>query len=239
MSTDTGTHHLDTHGWLRLLVATALVLVLILTLEASPAAGALAKACRVRNADTGRGYATLQQAVDAARRGDRLTVRGICRGTTVIDKDLVIVGERTESSGKPTLSGAGKTRVVTVEARARVRMAGLIVLRGKVLVPYRATGGHTPAARVMTGNGGGILNRGHLTLANVQVIRRSAGEYGMGRGGGVHNTGTLISERRHEDPQRSWCRSVPLHAAHPRGEVGWPTGLEPVTFGATIRCSAD
>src|SRR5665811_1132554 len=31
------------------------------------------------------------------------------------------------------------------------------------------------------------------------------------------------------------CRWVPLHAGHSRGEVGWPTGLEPATFGATIR----
>ena len=26
--------------------------------------------------------------------------------------------------------------------------------------------------------------------------------------------------------------------SHSCGELGWPTGLEPVTFGATIRCSA-
>src|SRR5450756_1341128 len=29
------------------------------------------------------------------------------------------------------------------------------------------------------------------------------------------------------------CRCVPVDAGHSRGVVGWPTGLEPATFGAT------
>src|SRR5450759_5668327 len=31
------------------------------------------------------------------------------------------------------------------------------------------------------------------------------------------------------------CRSAPVGASHSRGAVGWPTGIEPVTFGATTQ----
>ena len=37
--------------------------------------------------------------------------------------------------------------------------------------------------------------------------------------------------RSHADGQRQPLKSI-------RGRLGWPTGFEPVTFGATIRCSA-
>ena len=91
-----GTHHLGTHGWLRLPVAAALVLVLILTLEASPAAGASHRTCRVTNAKTGQTYTRLQPAVDAAKPGARLVVNGNCFGGTFIDRDIVIVGKKTK-----------------------------------------------------------------------------------------------------------------------------------------------
>jgi hypothetical protein len=34
------------------------------------------------------------------------------------------------------------------------------------------------------------------------------------------------------------CRRVPLHAGRSCVRVGWPMGVEPITFGSTIRCSA-
>lgn len=38
----------------------------------------------------------------------------------------------------------------------------------------------------------------------------------------------------------SWAEELATYRIHIVSvEVGWPTGLEPVTFGATIRCSAD
>jgi len=77
MSTDMGTHHLGTHGWLRLVLAALLVLVFLLTLEASPAAAAKSATCSVTNTDSGRTYTRLQTAVDAAKPGARLVV-GVC-----------------------------------------------------------------------------------------------------------------------------------------------------------------
>src|SRR5688500_8321370 len=34
-------------------------------------------------------------------------------------------------------------------------------------------------------------------------------------------------------------QELATHCVAPWLKVGWPTGLEPVTFGATIRCSTD
>jgi hypothetical protein len=177
MSLDTDTRQLGTHGWLRLLVAAALVLVLILTLEASPAAGASREACRVTNAGTGRTHARLQQAVNAAQPGDRLVVKGVCRGGTFIDKDIAITGVKTRRTGKPVLDGDGKARVLTVKPTVKVSVRSLVIRDGK-------------ATRIP--DGGGISNKGRLTLRDV-VVRDN---HAAGRGGGIHNEGVLRMQGR-------------------------------------------
>ena len=160
------------HGTWRLLLATVMALALLMTLGATSASAASPTACRVRNTDTGKTYETLQAAVDAAREDDRLTVQGTCVGTTDIDVKLVIEGVRTETSGKPTLSGAGKSRVATITKGVRVRMRSLEIVRGAVS---------------KGASGGGILNRGTLTLIDV-VVR---GNRADSSGGGIYNIGTL------------------------------------------------
>ena len=72
--------------------------------------------------------------MDAARKGDRLTVRGTCIGGTVIDRNLVIEGTSTTTLGKATLSGAGKVRVVETEKGVRVKLRGLVIMRGGVVI---------------------------------------------------------------------------------------------------------
>jgi hypothetical protein len=186
-----------THGTWRLLVAGifALALTMVLTI---PAAAASATSCRVQNTDTGETYPALQPAVDAASRGDRLTVRGTCVGKTVIDRNIVLVGIRTPTSGKPTLSGAGKTRVIETEKGVRVKLRGLVIMRGGVVPQegWRRWDSSNPHVR-----GTGILNRGHMVLRDVVVTKnglRGACSRGWVVGcdhsgwGAVYNTGSLI-----------------------------------------------
>jgi hypothetical protein len=114
----------------------------------------------------------LQAAVDAAHDGDRLTVKGLCRGSTTIREDLVIIGIATPTSGTPMLSGVGRMRVLTIKTPASVRLRDLKVVRGN--------GKH----------GGAILNRGRLVLGDVVVTRSYSPPWWPG--GGVANLGKLI-----------------------------------------------
>jgi hypothetical protein len=172
----------------RALAAAVSAALLVATLGVSTTLAGTPGDCVVRN--DGRAYKRLQPAVEAARRGDKLTVRGTCRGSTIVDRSIVIVGVRSRSLGQPILSGNGKTRVLRVEPGVGVTVRSLAIVRGKSVV---ATGDPSAAAaRRLNGKGGGIINRGTLTLVDVEVSRNTAGQSGRGAGGGVYNTGTLI-----------------------------------------------
>ena len=127
-------------------------------------------ACHVKDRDNGRVSESLQAAVNAARRGHQLNVRGICRGTTTVDKSLLIRGVRDEDSGPPTLNGRRRGTVLTIAAGVTVTLEDLGIVRGK--------------AR----RGGGIANLGSLTLMKVDVSRNRATMFG----GGILNRGDLI-----------------------------------------------
>jgi hypothetical protein len=175
-----------THAIWRL-VAAVMALVVVTTLGATSVSAASPTACRVQNTMTGKTYTALQQAVDAARQRDRLTVKGVCVGKTVIDKDLVITGERTERTVKPVLSGAGKVRVLEIKQGARVSLRDLVITRGLAV------------------RGAGIRNRGRLTLRDV-VVRGNSNypDTWRGRGPGVYNEGRLrlngATRIAHNDP---------------------------------------
>ena len=126
-------------------------------------------ACRVRNRDSGRARDSLQAAIRAARSGDRLTVRGTCRGATTIGKRVRIRGISNEDSGPPTLTGRKGRRVMSILAGVDVTIRDLAISRGK-------------AER-----GGGIVNRGKLTLVDVDVRENRA----TASGGGILNLGRL------------------------------------------------
>jgi hypothetical protein len=168
----TTTHGLRATGVWRPIAATLVALVLLAIVGSVPVSAASRTACRVQYTDTGKAYKALQPAVDAASKGARLAVRGTCIGKTVIETKLVIEGVRTATSGKPTLSGAGKSRVVTISQGVRVRMRSLDIVRGSVS---------------KGASGGGILNQGTLTLIDV-VVR---GNRADSSGGGIYNIGTL------------------------------------------------
>jgi hypothetical protein len=56
----------------------------------------------------------------------------------------------------------------------------------------------------------------------------------------IYPSAAVVPTSVQQSLQQSWCRLMPLSAALCRSfvrEVGWRTGLEPATFGATIRWS--
>ncbi len=128
------------------------------------ASAPLPDACRVKDVDAGTVRRNFRKAVAAASPGDRLLLRGTCRGSTTIAKDLLVRGTRTKDSGPPTLDAKGDGRVLTIRRGATVVLQGLTI-----------TGG---ADR----EGGGIRNAGTLSLRDV-VVRANRSRFG----GGIHN----------------------------------------------------
>lgn len=141
-----------------------LVLSVTMLATSMPAAAAASHACRVSNLERGISVGSLQRAVRAASKGDRLVVRGTCRSSTWIGKDLHIRGVRSSTVGRPVLDGAGTGTVLKIGAKASVTLRDLIVRHGA-------------ASR-----GGGIRNRGTLVLRDVVVRANTSGE-----GGGIYN----------------------------------------------------
>lgn len=152
----------------------ALVLAGSMLATSMPAAAAAPRACRVTDLDTGRSTGSLGRAVRDASKGDRLVVRGTCRGVTWIGKDLSIRGVQTATSGRPVLDGADAGTVLKIGARASVTLRDLTVRRGA-------------ASR-----GGGIYNRGTLVLRDVVVRANVASE----DGGGIWNHAGAILRLR-------------------------------------------
>ena len=190
-----GTRLTTTQGLWRLRVAAMAALALQVTLGATSASAAKSTTCSVMNTDRGEAYTRLQAAVDAARPGAHLVVKGTCLGGTVIDKSLVIDGIWTRASGKPTLTGHGESRVMDVGKRVRVSLRGLVITDGRavwgggILNEGRLTMRDVTVRQNSAAQGGGIYNRGRLTLnGSSSVIGNTATSFG----GGVTNSGSLI-----------------------------------------------
>lgn len=135
--------------------------------------------CIVTNLTRGGTARTLAGAVKTARPGDRLQVKGVCFGSTTIDRDLTIVGKKTAATGDPTLDGKGISHVLRVQKRVTVEIVGLTIAHGN------ANGGQWPNQ-----SGGGIFSAGKLTLRRVLV----AENFARASGGGLRLEGptTLI-----------------------------------------------
>ena len=165
-------HGLGAYTW-RLLISASTVALLV-TLAAASVSAAKPATCSVTNTDTGQTYTRLQQAVDAAKPGHTITVKGTCVGKTHIRKSLVIKGITSPRWGKPILDGARKTRVLQVGWFATVTVRDLTIQHGRA--------SSNPL------EGGGIANFGVLTLRNV-VVRDN---FACNGGGGIYNQGVAI-----------------------------------------------
>jgi len=190
--------HAATHATSRLLIAVIVALALMVILGASSATAASPKACRVQNADTGRSYRGLQMAVHAAKPRQRLVVRGTCRGTTYVAKNLTIEGKWTRRHGVPTLDGNRRSRVLLVRPGVRLVIRKLAIQHGRA------------------GRGAGIYNRGTLTLRDV-VVRDCRAANG---GGGIYNKGNLRLEG-----QSRVVRTGGIHGTGSQGVVNTGTLL--------------
>jgi hypothetical protein len=151
----------------------------------------------VTNLDTGTTKPSLQAAVNAAAAGDRLKVKGICRGTTTIGQDLRISGLQTATSGQPILGGYnGRTSwakwVVKVKSRATVTIRDLTIQGGVDASGISNAGSLTLRDVVVRDNGfmagGGVDNRGTLVLNGASVIRANSANWGAG----VMNDGGIL-----------------------------------------------
>ncbi len=153
-------------------VAALAAVSMVAAVPSGQVAAASATACRVKDVETRRTYGSLQKAVKAAKARHHLAVRGTCHGRTEISKDLTIKGSRTKRSGAPTLDADSKGTVLTVGRGTTVTVVALTIREGKT-----------------TRDGGGIMNRGALTLFSVVVHHNRALN-----GGGVWSDphGTLV-----------------------------------------------
>lgn len=169
--------------------AVAAGLVLGTSLPAPAVHAAEPSACRVRNVRTGATAWSFQVAVDRARSGDRLLLRGTCTGEFTIARSLTVDGIERPGSGTPTLRGIppGTTRgtVLTVAAGAAVRLRRLTIADG------RGGGSSVTLGKAAPG---GIQNAGTLVLRSVTVSGNGSGPRGScadGGPGGIWNLGTL------------------------------------------------
>jgi hypothetical protein len=143
---------------------------------------------------------SLQQAVDQASNGDVLVIKGLCVGITVINKNLTVMGYRSNLNATwsrknipiEVLDGAGMPgSVVTIAPGAQVTLKYLVVEGG--------TGSPHADSSVLDGTfGGGIDNYGTLTLVSDNITENIAG-----KGGGIFNEpgATLIGSGNHAKVQ--------------------------------------
>jgi predicted outer membrane repeat protein len=154
-------------------------------------AAATVEPCLVEDANSGRLFANLQAAVNAAGEGDTLNVQGTCEGDTVIyGKDLTLQGQ----GAGATLNGEDRSGSVLDVYFSIVSISGLTITGGNT--PDVGGGIYGEGAVVtltnstVTGNraegnrGGGIYANGELTLTNSTVSDNTAGY-----GGGIYNEG--------------------------------------------------
>ncbi len=137
-----------------------------------PEAGAATNTCQARNLTQGTPSGSdLQAVIDTAGPGDTIQVKRICVGHFEIFKDLTIIGQATTAVSQASLDGNGSRRVLNVGLDAEVTLTDVLVTNG------------------VADLGGGILNRGILTLDGSSSV---GGNTATAGGGGISNPGTLI-----------------------------------------------
>jgi hypothetical protein len=142
--------------------------------------------CRVRNATQDTAGRSFNAIAKDARDGDLLLIRGTCEAdgdALRIEADIVIRGVGVH---RAILTGLDRHRVLLVRPRA-------VVALWHVVIEHGHPGGHGD----LSDAGGGILNRGTLTVVD-SIIRRNAAER---LGGGIFN---------YAPPCRGLCKDASL-----------------------------
>jgi nitrous oxidase accessory protein NosD len=152
--------------------------------------------CFIVDTSGGASYPSLQAANDAATAGDTLTIKGRCVGTTVIDRNLTLLGEPSPGYSAPTLDGNGGGSVVDVTGSA-VAMSGLTITNGVHSGVLIGSAPPRSASLVLqdctvTGNtgesGGGILSDGGTVVLTASIVSNNSA---TDTGGGIWINGGL------------------------------------------------
>ncbi len=106
-----------------------------------------------------------------------ITQEGTTNGTITLSSQLTISSNIIIEGGGFTISGNDRVRVLNVNSGRNLTLNNVTITKGKV----------------RNAQGGGILNRGTLTINNSAITGNEATGRGIdqGSGGGIHNTGTL------------------------------------------------
>src|SRR5262245_17648293 len=89
-----------------LTITAALALAVAMLVVLAPAAVGAAPSCAVSNTRDHKGYSSVQDAVNAAKAGDTLEIKGTCFGPTTLDKNLTLKGVVNKTfPDPPTISG--------------------------------------------------------------------------------------------------------------------------------------
>jgi hypothetical protein len=181
------------------LLLPALVLLALVVVPFGAGAGGARPSCAVSNARTHKDYSSLQNAVDAAKAGDTLEIKGTCVGNTSVDNNITLKGITNKAfPGTPTLDGGGTGTVLHI-TNGTTTVDKLKVTNGEASVESVegngccvgggiAVTGDTAGARLVnslvTGNtsgvfGGGIdVDDGTLTLVNSTVTGNTSDSSG-------------------------------------------------------------
>lgn len=184
-------------AWVVLLAVGSFALMGALTVRARPVAPPTrANGSIIVNsvADPGDGVCddrecTLREGIAAAAPGDLVTLGlplgaliRLQRGQLVIDKNLTLTAPALIA--RITVDGNSRGRVLRIDAGAEVEIRGL-----------RITGGNSEFESSEKA-GGGIWNRGHLTLVDV-LVEQNRAKIGPSEdmlGGGIFNQGVLLMQ---------------------------------------------
>lgn len=180
-------------------IIAALALAVGMLVVLAPTAVGGPPSCAVSNTRTHKGYSSLQGAVNAAKAGDTLEVKGTCVGNTSVDRNVTLKGVTNNAfPGTPTLDGGGAGTVLHV-TNGTTTVDGLKITDGVASVESVegngccvgggiAVSGDTAGARLVnslvTGNaasvfGGGIdVDDGTLTLVNSTVTGNTSDSSG-------------------------------------------------------------
>ena len=119
------------------------------------------------HSDSGNG--SLRQAIANAVPGDTIVFDAILSGKTIVLQSPLVITKNLTIDGSATtpisISGNDKVRIFTIEPGATVVLKGLTIRNG-----------------YSTAYGGGIYNRGNLTVLNSTLLKNHAAEYGLGGG---------------------------------------------------------
>ncbi len=128
---------------------------------------------------------TIQHAIDEAAAGDTVD---IAAGTynehdIIIDKDLILKGAGADNT---VIDAEGLGRVILIESDLESTIDSLTVTGGDV---DDGPQDYTDYVCNYGGSGGGIFNKGDLTITDSTINGNSATNYGCG--GGIYNRGNL------------------------------------------------